>query len=729
MKKLLSLLMVLLMALLLFTGCSQKPAETSTPPAEQEKTAEETPTEPITEEPAEEPDVVATASMVTDAEGFKKAIAKDGTWIICPLNDITINEELVVEGEFYNKDDATQDLYRKLGLYAQDADHNVTERYTVIAPKLTIKSPNTKIQGGTFVGDTYIEANGFSIQDATVDGNIYFSAQEYKDSFVLVTDAGKEGKITGKVEVEGTEVSAESLVKPSTETLKEADAVSSATDATSGATSVSTEPATETSKEADAVSSATDAVSGATPASSEAAAPVAEVPAETVDIVSTASMVTDAEGFKAAITENGRWIICPLNDISINEVLVVEGTFYNKDDTTSDIYRKLGFYAQDENHTVTERYTVTAPRLVIKSPNTRIQGGTFVGDVYVEANGFSLQDATIQGNLYFTSQEYMNSCKIVSDAGKEGEVTGTIEVSVIDVVSTASMVTDAEGFKAAITENGRWIICPLNDITIDEVLVVEGTFFNKDDITSDIYRKLGLYAQDENHTVTERYTVTAPKMIIKSPNTKIQGGTFVGNVYVEANGFSVQDATVQGNIYFASQEFMDSCVIVKDSGKEGIVTGTMEVSVTDVVSTASMVTDAEGFKAAITEDGRWIICPLNDIAINEELVVEGTFYNKDDKTSNIYRKLGFYAQDENHTVTERYIVTAPKITIKSPNTRLQGGTFVGDVYVDANGFSLQDATIQGNLYFTNQVYKDTSTIFTDEGKAGTVTGTITVITE
>jgi hypothetical protein len=63
-------------------------------------------------------------------------------------------------------------------------------------------------------------------------------------------------------------------------------------------------------------------------------------------------------------------------------------------------------------------------------------------------------------------------------------------------------------------------------------------------------------------------------MIVKSENFRIQGGTFIGDVYVEANGFNVgKAATVDGNIYFASQEYMDS-FYVDESGK---VTGTTEL--------------------------------------------------------------------------------------------------------------------------------------------------------
>ena len=129
------------------------------------------------------------------------ALSKNGTWIAAILNDISTKKELVIEGDFHDKNDASAPLYRKLALYAQDENRNVTDRYILTAPKLIVKSPNTKIQGGTFRGDVYVQSNGFTIQDATVDGNVYFASQEYMDSYVLPTEEGKAGKVTGATEV------------------------------------------------------------------------------------------------------------------------------------------------------------------------------------------------------------------------------------------------------------------------------------------------------------------------------------------------------------------------------------------------------------------------------------------------------------------------------------------------------------------------------------------------
>lgn len=143
-------------------------------------------------------DTVTTASIVSEEEEFRQAISEDGTWIIATLNDLTFEEELVVAGTFYNRADSEDDVYRKIAAYAQDDERNVTERYTITAPQMTISSPNTRFQGGVFEGDVVVEANGFTLYDATVEGNIYFASEEYQESAEITEDS----EVTGEMEVQ-----------------------------------------------------------------------------------------------------------------------------------------------------------------------------------------------------------------------------------------------------------------------------------------------------------------------------------------------------------------------------------------------------------------------------------------------------------------------------------------------------------------------------------------------
>ncbi|MEK4005499.1 hypothetical protein [Paenibacillus sp. FSL H3-0333] len=139
------------------------------------------------------PDAVTSASVVDNGEAFKKAISKDGTWIAATLKDLSFSEELVVDGQFINKEEPA----RKIALYTQDADHNITNSFKLTAPKLTIRSENARIQGGTFVGDVYVEADGFAVVNATIEGNVYFSDAKYQATYT----AADQGKVTGVTEV------------------------------------------------------------------------------------------------------------------------------------------------------------------------------------------------------------------------------------------------------------------------------------------------------------------------------------------------------------------------------------------------------------------------------------------------------------------------------------------------------------------------------------------------
>lgn len=141
-------------------------------------------------------DAVSTASLPTNLADFEKGVSAEGRWIITPVSDITSDKEVVIEGEFFKKDEKEQGLYRKLGLYAQDADRNVTAEYTLTAPKVTVKSENTIFQNGTIKGDVYVEANGFVLKGAKIEGNLYFASEDVKATANI-----EEGTVSGETAV------------------------------------------------------------------------------------------------------------------------------------------------------------------------------------------------------------------------------------------------------------------------------------------------------------------------------------------------------------------------------------------------------------------------------------------------------------------------------------------------------------------------------------------------
>lgn len=188
---------IVLISLALLIALSVGCAKPAAPPAAPSPTPTQT-------APAETtPNVTTSASIVDTQEAFEKAISSTGTWIIATTKDLTFDKELVLDGEFKNgkKDDKGQDvIQRKIALYAQDEKRNVTARYTLTAPKLTINSPYAGIWYGTFKGDLYVSAPNFTLFGATVDGNIYFTTDEAKNTFK--TDESKSPvKITGKQEL------------------------------------------------------------------------------------------------------------------------------------------------------------------------------------------------------------------------------------------------------------------------------------------------------------------------------------------------------------------------------------------------------------------------------------------------------------------------------------------------------------------------------------------------
>jgi len=163
--------------------------------ADEEEQTDENATNDTEETEETEEDVVTTASLVDEPDAFVDAVSEDGTWIIATLDDIAIDEDVVVAGEFYDKDDESSDIYRKIAPYTQDEDHNITDSFTITVPSLTVQSENLNFQGGTLEGDMIVEANGFMLDEtATIDGNLQFANEEAESSATI------DGEVTGEIE-------------------------------------------------------------------------------------------------------------------------------------------------------------------------------------------------------------------------------------------------------------------------------------------------------------------------------------------------------------------------------------------------------------------------------------------------------------------------------------------------------------------------------------------------
>lgn len=204
------LILTLLLAMSMIVGCTARDKNKVTPPnnvdnknGENKNGKEgvgekaEDAVENAGKEAKDKLDAVTSASIVDSNTGFKNAISKNGTWIICTLKDLTFDEDLVLDGEFKNgkQDEKGNDIIqRKIALYEQDENRTVTKRYSLTAPKLTINSPNARIQSGTFKGDLYVSAPNFELVDTKVEGNVYFTSDEAKSTFKMDDKSSVSGK-------------------------------------------------------------------------------------------------------------------------------------------------------------------------------------------------------------------------------------------------------------------------------------------------------------------------------------------------------------------------------------------------------------------------------------------------------------------------------------------------------------------------------------------------------
>lgn len=288
----------------------------------------------------------------------------------------------------------------------------------------------------------------------------------------------------------------------------------------------------------------------------------------------------------------------------------------------------------------------------------------------------------------------------------------------VDVVSAASIVDNADAFQKAIapkSKGGKWIIAITKDVTTDKALVLDGQFVNTK-TPPVIQRKIALYSQDDKRNVTARFTLTAPKLTILSPNASIQHGTFKGDLYVSASNFQLVDAKVDGNVYFTNKSAQDTF----NADDKSSITGKPELKLNsdvDVVTSASIVNNNDAFEKAISKDGKWIIAVLNNLTFNKEIVLDGTFNNTKTPPAQ-QRKIALYAHDDNKVTDGRFMLTAPKLTVNSPSASIQHGVFKGDVYVSAPNFQLVDAIVDGNIYFTSSEYKSTFKMDADSAITG-----------
>ena len=166
----------IIILMILFVGCSKRP------------TISKQTTSPKTGQTGK------TVSMVSTVADFEKAISNEGTWCIAITKNLTINKNLILNGDYKSgKKDATGKaiLERKIDLYGQDEDKS---RLTLTVPKLTVNSPQTSIEYGTFKGNIYVSSNNFHLIKTIVKGNVYFTTDEARSTFKMDSTSIVSGK-------------------------------------------------------------------------------------------------------------------------------------------------------------------------------------------------------------------------------------------------------------------------------------------------------------------------------------------------------------------------------------------------------------------------------------------------------------------------------------------------------------------------------------------------------
>lgn len=145
----------------------------------------------------------------------------------------------------------------------------------------------------------------------------------------------------------------------------------------------------------------------------------------------------------------------------------------------------------------------------------------------------------------------------------------------------------------------------------------------------------------------------------------------------------------------------------------------------DVTSVASIVDSGAKLKDSLASKGNWITAILNDVTLEEDLTVSGTFHDKGDKANAVYRKLALHTQDKDFNIIDNFTLTVPTLVVDSENFTVFYGTIKGNVIVKGKGFALVGTTLDGDLTFASEEIKDSANLDKD-GKGATVTGSITV---
>ncbi len=151
-----------------------------------------------------------------------------------------------------------------------------------------------------------------------------------------------------------------------------------------------------------------------------ASAPAAIGSTEQPDAVSGPTRANDEAEFEQKVSkENLEFMVIATRDMTFTKDITVESGI-----KSNSANRAIAFGTYNEDKTVDKRFTLTVPRLIIAGDNVKFEYGIIKGDVYVTGAGFNVKDATIDGNLYFATEELKSSFKL----DEVSKVTGDTQV-------------------------------------------------------------------------------------------------------------------------------------------------------------------------------------------------------------------------------------------------------------------------------------------------------------
>jgi hypothetical protein len=323
----------------------------------------------------------------TDFATLEKGFGADGAWLNALTGDVDASgKTLTVDGVFVGDGQVA----REIALYKSGADHKPEALYTLTVDKLEVKSPGFMISQGTVKGDVVVEASGFGFEGTgKIDGNLTFATEDLKSAFEANADWVK--AVSGKISVD-TSLKAVTVKGGSINVA-----------AKGGKVSYNFE------------GNGADTQAGAT------------------------TGTTDLDVVTKGLSAKGAWLIATTGDIDgSGKEITVDGTFMNE---RGAIQRTLCMIGQDKNRAVTDVYTLTVDKLIIKSPQFDFEGGNLKGDVYV-AEGASIMSrnmkdpegkdirSKIEGNLYFATEDQLNTYKELPE-NEQFEVSGEVAVKAL----------------------------------------------------------------------------------------------------------------------------------------------------------------------------------------------------------------------------------------------------------------------------------------------------------